>query len=204
MLEALAHTISIAEASFESIPSARKATLGEIARFIAERVDRHEDVPLTFICTHNSRRSHIAQLWAAAGAAQYTVPGVRVFSGGTEVTAFHPNAIEAMARAGFDMDNPGGPNPHVRVRYDGDAPPLTCFSKRYDDSPNPGGGFAAVMTCAAADEACPVVHGASFRISLPFDDPKVADGTPEQETTYDRRCLQIGAEMLYVFSCVAR
>ena len=38
---------------------------------------------LNFICTHNSRRSHLGQIWAAIAGAYYNVD-VATFSGGTE------------------------------------------------------------------------------------------------------------------------
>ncbi|MEL6852382.1 MAG: protein-tyrosine-phosphatase, partial [Bacteroidota bacterium] len=59
------------------------------------------------------------------------------------------------------------------------------------------------MTCVEADEACPVVFGASARIALPFIDPKVSDGTPEQDTTYAARSQHIATEMAYVFAQLA-
>jgi arsenate reductase len=36
------------------------------------------------------------------------------------------------------------------------------------------------MTCSEADKNCPIVLGALDRISLPYNDPKEADGTPEE------------------------
>ena len=56
------------------------------------------------------------------------------------------------------------------------------------------------MTCSDADQNCPVVLGAEKRISLPYVDPKISDGTPEESKVYDERCLQIAIEQLYVFS----
>lgn len=187
-------------AHFDEIPQARKATLRELTEFIMSRRASGEPIPLTFICTHNSRRSHMAQLWAAVAATHYGVSQVAVFSGGTEATAFNPRAIAAIVRAGFGVDDPGGDNPHVLVSIADDAPPIACFSKVYDDPVNPHNGFAAVMTCSAADEACPVVLGAAARIAIPYEDPKAADGSDHEAETYDLRSNQIATEMLYAFS----
>jgi arsenate reductase len=118
------------------------------------------------------------------------------------VTAFHKNAVAAMERAGFDVDAPGGDNPHYLVRFAPDGPTLECFSKAFDDPMNPSVDFAAVMTCSDADAACPFVPGASARFRITYDDPKVADGAPDERATYDSRCLQIATEMLYAFSRV--
>jgi len=105
-----------------------------------------------------------------------------------------------MERAGFLVRNPRGENPRYRVTFSNDVPALECFSKTYDDPSNPSRGFAAIMTCSDADEACPVVPGAALRARLPYEDPKVSDGTPEEALQYDARCLQIATEMLYLFS----
>ena len=145
----------------------------------------------------------MGQLWAAAAAAHFGIEHVRTYSGGTEATAFNPRAAAAMQRAGFIIENPGGDNPRYQVTFDEDGPVIECFSKTYDDPVNPATGFAAIMTCSDADEACPVIKGAALRAPIRYDDPKVADGTPDEALAYDARCLQIAKEMLYVFSRVA-
>jgi arsenate reductase len=81
---------------------------------------------------------------------------------------------------------------------------MTCFSKPYDNDPNPKSAFGAVMVCTDADEACPFVPGAEFRLAVPFVDPKVSDNTPEEAATYDERCAQIAREMLYAMTVAAR
>jgi arsenate reductase (thioredoxin) len=47
---------------------------------------------------------------------------------------------------------------------------------------------------------CPIVRGASHRVSIPYKDPKVADDTPTESAAYDERCAQIAREMLFAFS----
>ncbi len=185
---------------FELIPEERKTALKQMAAYIKAQKDSAHPVELTFICTHNSRRSHLGQIWTAAAASFYQVDGVTTYSGGTEATAFNPRAVAAMERAGFVIENPGGNNPRYRVHLaNGDAG-LICFSKKYDDIANPQKDFAAIMTCSQADAECPFIPGAKFRLSLPYNDPKEADGTPEETARYDERCRQIGREMMYAFS----
>lgn len=186
----------------DEIPEARKQALDEVADFVSARLRARQEAKLNFICTHNSRRSQMGQLWGAAGAAHFGIHGVRTYSGGTEATTFDPRAVAAVERAGFRVDNPGGENPHYGVTYTRGGPVIECFSKTYDDPSNPREDFVAIMTCAEADEACPVVHGATLRAPIRYDDPKVADGTPEEASTYDQRCLQIATEMLYLFARV--
>lgn len=187
---------------FDSIPEERRRELRKLALFVRTKQSSNEPANLTYICTHNSRRSHMSQLWAATAAAWYGVKDVGTFSGGTETTAFNPRAVASLERAGFVTENPGGENPHYRVTYGPDAPVMECFSKKYDDPPNPAGGFAAVMTCSQADKNCPVVMGAALRIAIPYEDPKAADETPEEAQRYDERCKQIATEMFYLFSQV--
>ena len=187
----------------EELPEARRSALEQVASFVSSRRAKGDSTDLVFICTHNSRRSQMGQLWAAAAAAHFGIDGVRSHSGGTEVTAFNPRAIAAVQRAGFSVSNPGGDNPHYRISFDEAAAPLVCFSKTYDDPSNPSTDFVAIMTCSEADEACPVVFGAALRAPIRYEDPKTSDGTPEERATYDERCRQIGAEMLYLFSRVA-
>lgn len=187
-------------AEIAAVPAPRRARLDELAAFVRDRRDAGDVAALTFICTHNSRRSHMAQLWAAAAAARCDLDRVRTYSGGTEATAFNPRAVAALRRAGFDIDDPAGDNPHYRVVFSPDAPPLECFSKRYDHPANPRRGFAAVMTCSDADAACPVISGAALRVSIPWQDPKSADDTPDETAAYDARCRQIAAEMMLLFT----
>ncbi len=157
---------------------------------------------LIFVCTHNSRRSQMAQLWAAVAAEKYGLQAT-TYSGGTESTAFNPRAVAAMQRAGFRIEKTtDDDNPIYHARYADDRPALTCFSKKYDGAPNPKKHFAAVMVCGDADRKCPNVSGADERVAIPFVDPKVSDGSPSESQTYDERCAQIAREMLYVMSRV--
>jgi len=188
---------------FDRIPAGRRAELVSLAKSIREARGNDEAIRLVFICTHNSRRSHMSQIWAATAAAHYGVRGIHTYSGGTESTAFNPRAVDAMRRAGFDIARTTDDiNPIYHVRYDEGAQPLTCFSKKYDGAPNPRSGYWAVMVCDSANAACPVVHGAARRFSITYEDPKVADGTSGEADKYDERCRQIGREMLYLFSRV--
>ncbi|MCO6486923.1 MAG: protein-tyrosine-phosphatase [Phaeodactylibacter sp.] len=199
--EAIEQYLASVAAEFGRIPEPRQALLKELAGYIARRRQAGEPALLTVICTHNSRRSHMGQMWAAAAAARYGVEGVECYSGGTEATAFNPNAVAALRRAGFRINGMQGlENPVYEVRYSDGRPPLRAFSKRFDDAENPAGGFAAIMVCSEADEACPFVPGAALRLSLPFEDPKRADGTPEEEQAYDEACRLIAREFCYVMA----
>jgi arsenate reductase (thioredoxin) len=186
---------------FINISIERKEILKGLTMFIQQKKNAGQPVYLNFICTHNSRRSHISQLWAQAAAYYYNVDNVHCYSGGTEATAFNPRAVKAMKDVGFHIavakeDN----NPVYEVMYAKGATAVTVFSKRYDDPFNHNRDFAAIMTCSHADENCPVVVGATARLPIRYNDPKEFDDTPEESTKYAERVQEIGREMLYAFS----
>jgi hypothetical protein len=202
VLPAIARYVQARQGEVQTRSAERCAILDRIASYVSARHAVAAPARLVFICTHNSRRSQLAQVWAATAAAVHGVPGVETYSGGTEATAFDPRAIEALRRAGFRIVPAAGDNPRVRVTWSEAGAPWMCFSKCVDDPANPAEDFAALMTCAEADRACPSVRGAAARIAIPYDDPKVADGTPEQAARYDERTRQIATEMLHVFARV--
>jgi len=184
------------------LPAMRQGILHEVADYISRKHRMDEVAELVFICTHNSRRSHMAQIWASVAAHYHGIDDVLAFSGGTEATAFHPNAIATLERAGCQIDKTGGKNPVYLVKFSDLHHGIQAFSKKYNDRYNPNRGFCAVMTCADADEACPVVLGMDQRISVIYEDPKVADGSPHEQETYDARCRQIALEMFYMMGQV--
>ncbi len=192
------------QGEFGLIPEVRQQELAELGAYIAQKIQSGQAAQLTVICTHNSRRSHIGQLWLAAAATYYGIEGLAAFSGGTEATAFNPRAVAAMRRAGFDISGPEAEtNPRYTALMGARLPELVLFSKRYDGPENPQQSFAAIMVCSDADEACPFIPGAEKRFAIRYDDPKASDGTPQEAAAYDERCRQIGREMLFAMWCVA-
>jgi arsenate reductase len=196
-------TVTQLAKEFNEIPAERKPVLNELTQFIQKGIDKKHPVYLNFICTHNSRRSHLSQIWAQTAAYYFGIPDVFCFSGGTEATAFNPRAVKAMREAGFDIaQSTEGDNPVYEVKYSPAIPGIKAFSKKYDDPFNHNKDFAAVMTCSHADENCPIVHGAVKRIPLRYDDPKNFDDTPLEAAKYTERVHQIGREILFAFSQV--
>lgn len=190
---------------YASIPDERREALKEIASFVNSQTAAKNAAKLMFICTHNSRRSHLSQIWAHVAAKYYHINNVKTYSGGTEATAFNPRAVEALKRAGFKIDKiSDDKNSVYRVKFNDTDTAIAAFSKKYDDISNPQSNFCAIMTCSQADKVCPFVKGQSSRVSLPYEDPKVFDGTPEESKMYDERCKQIATEMFYIFSMVKK
>ncbi|MBZ0266418.1 protein-tyrosine-phosphatase [bacterium] len=195
--------INTVESEQNLIPVKRKSALEELADYVTSKSENNQPIQLTFICTHNSRRSQLAQIWAKVAADYCGIVNISCYSAGTEATAFNPRAVAAIKRAGFkiEVSEPDN-NPRYLVYFSEKTSPVTCFSKKLDDQFNPQKDFCAIMTCSDADEACPVVFGCDERIALPFDDPKAFDNTDQETKKYDERCRQIAREMFYVFQTV--
>ena len=152
----LAAFLAEVHAETNLISAERKDALDQLATLIDERRNNGEIAKLVFICTHNSRRSHLAQIWVQTATHYFGIDGIDTYSGGTEATAFNPRAVAALQRAGFRVKTvTPGDNPLVSIRYATEADPMECFSKTYDQPPNPRKDFCAVMTCSEADQALP-------------------------------------------------
>jgi arsenate reductase len=125
-------------------PPERKTILQPLIDFI-KKVDKEQEIRLNFICTHNSRRSHLSQVWAQTAA---TLPCEKVFcySGGTK--HYYWNKQDSRCA-------PFWRYPVYSIKYGADAHPIIGFSKTYDDRFNPQSAFAAILTCSQADGACP-------------------------------------------------
>ena len=187
--------------TFHQISEERKKLLKSFTDYISNKLKEGNEISLTFICTHNSRRSHMAQIWAQTAAEYYSIPNINCYSGGTEATAFNPRAVEAIKKVGFRVEKQDeSDNPIYLVYYSNDKEPLKCFSKVYSNSFNPQRNFAAIMTCSDADENCPIVFGAEARFPIRYNDPKEFDGSELEEKKYKERFDQIGTEMLFTFS----
>ncbi len=175
-----------------------------LVEYLQEKLSLEKEILLNFICTHNSRRSHLGQVWAQTMASYYGIPSILCFSGGTEATAVYPMVIEVLKEAGFICEkDEEKDNPKYTISFGKETPKIIGFSKKYDDAFNPSENFGAVMTCSQADEACPIVFGAEKRIAITYEDPKIADGTPNEKSHYLERSIQIATEMKYVFSKIS-
>lgn len=184
---------------FKTIGDIRKEKLQALIDYINSKRASGEPVRLNFICTHNSRRSQFAQLWADAAALKYNI-AIDSYSGGVEITECNPRTIKSLQRFGFEVNFEEQMNPRYQVSYSPMADASILFSKLFDDKINPSDGFAAIMTCSHADQNCPFVNGCETRISLTYDDPKHFDDSPIEDSMYDSRSFQIATEMMYVFS----
>ncbi|WP_268223356.1 arsenate-mycothiol transferase ArsC [Sinomicrobium oceani] len=194
-------TTSIRELDPQNIPSSRKALLQPLIAYIIKKLGDGEDIRMVFICTHNSRRSHLSQVWAQALASYFGIQRLYCYSGGTESTALYPAVTGTLRESGFRIEAlSGGENKVYGIKYAENEPAVIGFSKRWDHPFNPATGFVAVMTCSAADSDCPFIPGADLRVSMPFEDPKRYDDSPQQAEKYRECSLQIATELYDVFT----
>ena len=195
----------IAQLSTEIISEERKRILQPLIEFISSKISKNEEVRLNFICTHNSRRSHLSQIWAQTMANYYQIENVFCYSGGTEATAMFPKVVETLRNQGFEiLKLSETENPVYAVKFAENEHAVICFSKKYNDDFNPKSAFAAILTCDSADENCPIVYGAEARIPIKYEDPKKSDGTPEMNETYFNRSLEIATEMKFIFENIRK
>ena len=184
-----------------SISSERQSVLQPLIHLIQSKVDDGKTIRLNFICTHNSRRSHLSQVWAQTMAHYFDIKNVFCYSGGTEATALFPVVAKTLANTGFEIEIIAqGDNPIYAIKYSENEHPILGYSKKFDSNFNPNSNFAAVLTCSSADKECPYIPNAEVRIPMTFEDPKAFDNTPQQAEKYNERSLQIATELKYVFS----
>lgn len=199
VLASLQETIKSIKQNF--IAPERKLLLDDLVSIIQQKMNKNETIYLNFICTHNSRRSHLAQIWAQTMAYYFKVKNVFCYSGGTEKTALFPVIVETLTKQGFQIEKKDDSiNAHYTIKYAEKELPIIAFSKLVNDEINPQNNFVAIMTCTQAEKDCPLVLGAEKRIVISYEDPKVFDGTAQQVQKYEERSLQIATEMYYIFT----
>lgn len=184
-----------------TIATERKEGLNKLADFLQQQLKENKEANITFICTHNSRRSHLSQIWAQTIAQHFNFKTITSYSAGTEATALFPTVLETLQNTGFKIENlSNAENSLYSIKYSENSHPIIGFSKTLDNSFNPESGFAAIMTCSQADGGCPFIAGAKLRLPLTYEDPKAFDNTPQQEEKYLERSKQIATELFYVFT----
>lgn len=205
LLPALRPYVQEVAHELDKVSGERKLVLNEIVASTTAQLEAGKAARLTFICTHNSRRSHMSQIWLQTAAYYYGLDKVHAFSGGTEATACNCRTVTAMRRAGFAIkDATTGDNPIYLVRYAYDRPPIHAYSKLYNADSNPKRDFIALMTCSVADKSCPIVKGAIARYAIHYADPRLCDDTPTETAAYNERCREIAREMFYIMAEVRR
>jgi arsenate reductase len=190
----------------DEIGQPHQAAGRQLAEWLSAHHRCEERLTVVVVCTGNSRRSVLGAMMGNAAASFLGIPELRFFSAGTTPSAFNPRTVQALRAIGFEVEPTGeeaarGPdglaNPRYLVRWGtGPDQQMLEFSKALGDRALPGEGFAALMVCDEADAGCPIVSGAVARISMPFADPKSADGMPEEAEHYAATRDEIGRIVL--------
>jgi arsenate reductase len=190
--------------SLQPVSPLHREAVERLARWVAEHYRPGSPLYAVVVCTGNSRRSILGSSMGNLAAAYHGMPEVRFHSGGTEPTAFNPRTVASLKAIGFEVEptgdeagrgEPTTENTIYRVSW-GEGFETLEFSKHYGDESNPREGFAALMVCDEADADCPMVRGASVRISMPFEDPKAFDDQADEPARYAERRDEIGRVML--------
>lgn len=207
----LAEHLSLLATGYDMLDEPRATAGRKLADWIVENYRPGQPLAITCVCTGNSRRSILSATMVSVSAAYYGLSEIRGYSGGTKPSAFNERTVKTLREIGLDIASLGEEaargdavtaNLKHRIRW-GFAPDDAAmesieFSKKYDDAANPQSGFAALLVCSDAEEACPVIKGASVRIPLPYLDPKAYDGTAIEAHKYAERRDDIGRMMMSV------
>lgn len=191
---------------FDHITEQRKTELHTLGDMINALIKDHGMAKATFVCTHNSRRSQLSEIWLRIASAYYGKSNIESYSGGTESTAFNHRMVAAVKDAGIALTivTADDVNPTYKLSSDTSTDQKgLMFSKKYDHDYNPSEHFIAVMVCDHADENCPLVPGASHRMPLTYLDPKAADDTPQESQAYGDKVREIGREILYMVDYIS-
>ncbi len=114
-----------------------------------------EKLKLLFLCTGNSCRSQMAEGWAK----HLKSDVIDAYSAGVWPAGVSSRATEVMAEVGVDISS--------------------HRSKHVDDLLDVDFDYVITL-CGHAREQCPVFGGKARLIHVPFEDPTLAMGSPEQ------------------------
>ncbi len=199
MTKKLTETIKLLEK--QPISNERKIILTNFAKHLQSKIKADEIVNVIFICTHNSRRSILGQVWFQTLSSYFGFKNMFSYSGGTESTKIAEPIIETLKNQGFDIDIIAQTDNSIyAIKYDENSPAIIGFSKEFSHSFNPQSDFTAIMVCSDADKNCPFIETANKQIAITYEDPKLFDNTEKQDKKYSERSLEIGSELFFVFS----
>lgn len=188
-----------------NITDDRKNLLLTIAKTIADEYILKKKVHINFICTHNSRRSQMGQVWTFFATEYFKIKNIFSFSGGTKITSFHRNTVKSLQNTGFKFSivDFSHQNPRYLITFEGTNKSILGFSKLYYNKENKS-PYIAITTCDNADNNCPFISEATYRFHLPYTDPKISDNTDFKTATYLKTTQQIAGEVFILFKEVKR
>ena len=182
----------------------RKDKLVKLAQVIKRNHELQNIVKIIFICTHNSRRSQLSQVWAYVSSLYFKLDFIKPFSGGTEIDTVNLNVINSLINSGLKIEKTHKGKAIYLLKSFKKDKGINLYSKVYNFKLNPSKHFIAIMTCSDADQMCPVIKGADKKISLLYSDPRGADNTGLEKEVYNQTCSIIAKEMFYLMKQVKK
>jgi len=141
---------------------------------------------IVFLCTHNSRRSQLCQVWGIILSKIYNID-LKFNSAGTEKTEVNKNILYCFSHIGLEVKG-------NKIIYEDLS--ISLHSKLLDEiQPNK---FISIMTCSDAEKSCPSDSRSIKNISMTYQDPKVFDYKEKEKDEYLKTSKLIAKELNYV------
>ena len=143
---------------------------------------------LVFLCTHNSRRSQICEVWGSIFSLIYKKE-ILINSAGTIKTSVHKEIFNVLKKCGVSV------NENEEIAFKNLLIKLKSKTLDQIDAKK----FIAIMTCSDAEKSCPIDSRSVKNINMFFKDPKVYDNTKYMEEEYLKTNSNIAEELNYIF-----
>ena len=164
----------------------RKKRLDNIASVINENLNKTRSI--VFLCTHNSRRSQICEVWGKVFAEIYRKK-ININSAGAFKTVVHSQVYESIVKCGLIVNN--------KKEIFFDKKKFKLNSKTTDSITMKN--FIAVMTCSDTEKSCPHDSRSVRNIKMFFNDPRIYDETDKMSREYLKTTTYIAEELNYIF-----
>lgn len=189
---------------FVHVPDSTAMKLEEAGTYIINRLNTGKEASISFVCEHNSRKSHLGQIWTQMATQYYGIDNVKCYSGGTTPTYVNQRIIKVLENTGFQISEKGfaGKGPIYYLSYNKPSQGFEIFSKRYDHAMNPDTNYIAITLCYNPEECCPISGGADEQLTIPYEDLQPYDNTPLETKMYDEQCRSIARDMFYMMDFV--
>ena len=186
------------ENEFDQIPDNHRQSLEQIGDYLLQKLQSNKDAKVLLISRHNSRRSHMGQLWLMTAAEYYGIGNVATFSGGIEPTELDSRVIRALKKCGFKISTTKRSENPTYLTSNGPGNSYMVFAKQYNGGQNPTSDFIAVVLSEVVNKKLETIPGADKKVPMLYEDLENFDGSPEEERKYDEGCRQIARAMFYV------
>ena len=202
--EALTPYCESLEDEFNNVPDSTQEQLKVAGTYIINRLNNGQIASISFVCEHNSRKSHLGQIWTTLATQYYQLDHVKCYSGGTTPTYVNQRIINALGNTGIQISEKGiaGHGPKYLLDYGKSSRGFEIFSKRFDHPMNPDTNYLAISLCLNPDECCPISYGADKQLSIPYEDLQPFGNTPLESAKYDEQCRMVARDMFYMMDFV--